>query len=70
MSIDGGRHAVFIKLHLESGFGRFARRRIQNDGRPIAKEIVKNLEIAIAKFSPRMWGEKLAWETAARMAVV
>lgn len=41
-----------IKLHLEA-IGAVARHKIQDDSHPIAKEIAKNLEIAIAKFSPK-----------------
>jgi hypothetical protein len=43
---------AIIKLHLEA-IGAVARHKIQDDSHPIAKEIVKNLEIAIAKFSPK-----------------
>jgi hypothetical protein len=43
---------AIIKLHLEA-IGAVARHKIQDDRHPIAKEIVKNLEIAIAKFSPK-----------------
>ncbi len=43
---------TIIKLHLEA-IGAVARHKIQDDSHPIAKEIAKNLEIAIAKFSPK-----------------
>ncbi|MBM3602383.1 MAG: hypothetical protein FJX22_01185 [Alphaproteobacteria bacterium] len=43
---------IIIKLHLDA-IGAIARHRVQDDKNPLAKEIAKNLELAIAKYSSK-----------------